>query len=244
MSHFLFLDGVDGVWTNGQNVTPTQFTLLDQQLFHAVDGDKGGAWAPSAPIHLAGEDIEVDTAPSFVRAVSKSVVLELYGAEAPGLDAAWWWGFPFQSPNDTSHIRARAQAARYDVPLHRHVHNGATLANVRLYFVVGAVHAAVPASMPYLFVQRSAGDGAWSNIHSVTGQMSAPASGDAWYAAGALQTFDVPCSPDLSVIDSDAYLYRLTYLEESGVGAFAGRDGNYLVGARLDFTNIVTMAFP
>lgn len=54
MAHNDFLKLPSGVWANGDVPDGPAFTLLDQQLQAAVNGDAGGEWAPAAPIDVDG----------------------------------------------------------------------------------------------------------------------------------------------------------------------------------------------
>lgn len=58
-----------GDWPVGTTVTPTEFGKLDSNAFKGIDGYGGGAYAPSAPISIAGttylENAEFDTSYSI-----------------------------------------------------------------------------------------------------------------------------------------------------------------------------------
>jgi hypothetical protein len=62
-----------GFWTLLSVVDPAEFELLDEQLSMAINGDEGGSWAPSAPIIIGGDGLEV-TGP-FEAADAVSVVV-------------------------------------------------------------------------------------------------------------------------------------------------------------------------
>lgn len=52
-----------GVWAAGSVVLAAEAADLDAKTFAAINGDAGGAWAPAAPIEIAGAGLEIHGAP-------------------------------------------------------------------------------------------------------------------------------------------------------------------------------------
>lgn len=110
------------------------------------------------------------------------------------------------------------------------VHQLSTFDEVQVIFFVGTDHTStgVPAQLPRArmlrvdavgneVVMSSTGAGADANGYFV---VSTPASGAAWYAAGALQTLYIFCDVD-NVVDGTLYTYWLEWIDESSTHAFA-----------------------
>lgn len=124
-----------------------------------------------------------------------------------------------------------ASAIRRSVGIHTpefvkelRVHDGAKLARVRLRFKVSTPHASLPQKMPKIRLFRvKNSDGAVSHLSSTTSgdgfvYITAPASGSAWHANGAVQEFVI--TPDQNhVIDAANYSYFAQIVEEE-MGVF------------------------
>lgn len=147
----------------------------------------------------------------------------------------------------TPSLRTRRQGATLRLPLR--IPDGARLSGVDVSFKVGVAHANVPTLLPRARVVRIAASGEvtkYPHQSDATADpdgwvpFARPASGAAWYAAGALQTLSLTYDATQSVqdqADRSAYDYALEWTEESGTNAFAdvasGEMGNHLVHLKL-----------
>lgn len=243
MATFVFLDGIDGVWATSDVPTYTQWSLLDAQLFAALDGDNGGSWAPTSAIEIT--NLHVPAPPEYVDPLPFSAFIRILGFnESINTDAYWAWG-----GGNILGLRARTALSTgtpIDIPLTRQARHGATITNVRVYYAISTSHASgLPETMPNLAIYRRPADGSGEAelLHEVdAGLLPTPESAEAYYLSGYTQHFDLACDQK-NVIDATAYVYFARWRDESGSNAFAENSGNYLLAMRLDYT-VPSMAFP
>ena len=118
-----------------------------------------------------------------------------------------------------------AQVARAYVPVR--AHDASTLAQVTVYFRVGAAHATVPTTPPAIRVLRQDQNGNCVALTSTAAgadsdgyvTMPKPSSGAVWYASGASQSFTVPCDQN-NAVDVSQYAYFVELVEEQGLTGF------------------------
>lgn len=60
MAHFGYRKGPSGSWLGVVALTTADMTYFDQTLAKAVNGDEGGAWAPTSPIVIGGQGFTAD----------------------------------------------------------------------------------------------------------------------------------------------------------------------------------------
>jgi hypothetical protein len=107
------------------------------------------------------------------------------------------------------------------------VHDGATLDQVTFSFRVPSGRTRAPVSMPKFRVFRVDKNGVTSELKSVPLQdgfdsPKNPGSSDAWYAAGAAQSFTYVCDQN-NVIDISIFRYFAHVVEEGGATEYPGR---------------------
>src|SRR5207244_7857480 len=55
----------DGVWIDGYTPPAADYADLDAKTFAAINGDRGGTWAPTSGLHFTGAGSEI-TGPTVV----------------------------------------------------------------------------------------------------------------------------------------------------------------------------------
>jgi hypothetical protein len=114
------------------------------------------------------------------------------------------------------------------------LHNGATLTGVVAYFAVGASHTSVSGMiLPTINVVRvplAAGVGSppqYQALSSTSVQTFSPtpATGAAWYAAGAIQALTYACNQN-NVVDTVNYQYLMAITDEFGPNSVQGVNPN------------------
>lgn len=140
---------------------------------------------------------------------------------------------------------AKARAGfRLLVPLT--VHESSTLTQAVFWFRVGGNHSSVPARLPLFRAFRASLTGQLDPLKSATAITGGyvpfsptPASGAAWYAGGAVQSFTYTCDQN-NVIDGANYAYFGEIVDESG-GTLGAQGGNEFLDVVCTFTNIADM---
>ena len=116
------------------------------------------------------------------------------------------------------------------------LHNGATLTSITMSMIV-ASHTGVPAIMPLVQVEiTNLLTGAQSLVSG--GAVPTPATGAAWTAGGALQTFTIGGLG--FVVDTTQNVYTLILVDENGSNSVAG---NQYLGFVLNYTGIADLRF-
>lgn len=105
MSHFVRLKASSlGRWAELEVPTATQWTLLDQQLQKAINGDGGGSYSPSSLITIGGESIVLasyftrSSAAGLTRYIhasggyGDSAMPQLYAYGSATNGGCWWTG--------------------------------------------------------------------------------------------------------------------------------------------------------
>jgi len=143
--------------------------------------------------------------------------------------------FSYNGANDGTIVTSEPQAGgttRLVCPIS--VHHGAVFVSVSFRLVVSAAHNGVgspPASMPMFRVFKVDVLGNTTNLFTSAAtpgwvgngfvQVSSPASGTAWYNAGATQTFTYTCDPSVTV-DTSQFSYYCEIIDEQGANSFTG----------------------
>ena len=130
--------------------------------------------------------------------------------------------------------------ARYLCPLR--VHHSGRIEQVEFLFNVGQSHANVPTTLPRFRVVAMGANGTVTPLRvdaTTTDQdgfqfVTTPATGSAWYAAGASQTFVYSCNVAHDV-DVENFAYFVEIIDESGSNALIG---NTFTGARATIDGI------
>lgn len=272
---------LDATWQTG-NYVPTlaDWRSLDGKVFAAVNGDRGGAWAPTSPIVITSSF-------SGYVSVSAPVVID-YGGKvtlgntsgsniklAPGVWPQFASGHALQKRTIlTSCIGRRAMRFRWHfrsvdtgaykgirssvlVPpsttappvgfvLELRTHDGGRLTQVRLTFRVPVPRTVKPYQAPRARVVRVdlAGNVVPLQSRALGADpdgyvpLAAPATGDAWYARGEVQTFTYACDQN-NVVDASLYTYHLQVLEEL-VAPLATPDGVTVLEQKDDVRLVAT----
>ena len=255
----------DADWYRGLKIPAVVIRNIDEKTEKAVTG-RGGVWAPSSPIIIGGEGIELQCA----MLLSGATVAPAAGkAIRFGDDDYFVHGTPQtrtidQSPWEllATERRPRVAVPICDttiavVPFLRTVRAGALLrlllripdnsivTSLAIDFIVGQAHANVPTHLPKARLVRIAADGTITPYPSPTSSIvdndgwvepALPGSGAAWYAAGAVQTLTLSYSITGAVTDTDTYAYALEWKEENGTNAFTDYIGNILQHVRFTVT--------
>jgi hypothetical protein len=139
---------------------------------------------------------------------------------------------------------AGGAGGRLIVPLSGSVSNGALLGSCTVSFKVGSAHAGVPASLPRFRLFKVDAAGSVTNLNLTTFSADAggfvpfapaPASGTAWYAAGAVQTFTWSPDGGFATVDTSKDVFFLEIVDEAGTNSL---NGNYWLSLQ---TTIVTI---
>lgn len=245
------------------NELATVIRNIDEKTKKAISGT-GGTWAPSSAIIIGGAGLELQcglqltnatAAPGagkafrfgdddyfqFASPVSRTIddsPLAVLGAFTLQREARAWLAV---SNSTTPALRTKHAGARLMLPIR--IPDGSRLATLQVGFKVGQAHADVPVVLPTARVVRCAADGTIDQYPDNTtatrtpdGWVSPtrPPSGADWYAAGALQTFDITFDADDGErADTSTYGYAVQWRDESGTNAFADDVGNYLVHLKM-----------
>lgn len=228
---------------------PVVIRNLDEKTKRALNGHGGGFWAPSAPIVIGGAGLEIQggcylLGGSSVEATNSSPIVfgsntaDDYFELAPGHEARSQAKLlqvgdaHTPKPSDLqistlyACVQARAKGARFFTPIR--VVDGGTIAAVAFHFRVTESHAAVPQELPQFRVVRVDADGtveplrapdATTDEHGRVYFGPTPASGAAWYAAGAGQSFSYACNQN-NLVDVARFAYFAEITEESGASAW------------------------
>ncbi len=216
MSHFE-RERPDADWYRGLQIPHTVIRNIDEKTLLAVSGT-GGTYAPSSPIILGGEGVELQsamllsgTATAFP-AVGKNYIFGdddyfrfsalrdrtiidsptlLLAKDTLQREARPWGSTSTVAPT----LRTKRPRARLLMPIR--IPDGSYLATVVVAFKVGQSHANVPANLPRMRVVRIGTDGVIeqhpnpsSALYDPEGwvRFPVPASGAAWYDSGNVQT--------------------------------------------------------
>jgi len=160
-------------------VSPQMLARLDASAAESINGDEGGLWSPKTPIAIGGAGVALtsggsklsggvrtsrggrlvlpsSTYPSFAMPRSREVTLSLRSMRATDEPES-------DGKNDYAGklgaLVLKGTVAGLVIPSSV-LHQGATLASIRLRFRVGLAPASVPPRMPSLRVVRCAADGA------------------------------------------------------------------------------------
>jgi len=262
MSHFE-RELTNAGWYRGLKVPETVIRNIDQKTLLAVSGT-GGTWAPSSPIILGGEGLELQCAmllsgaASVLPAVGKNYVFGdddyfkfdslrtriindspqlLLAKDQLQREARPWGTTSTLAPS----LRTKRANAHLLMPIR--IPDGSFLSTVEIGFKVGQSHASVPANLPKARVVRIGRDGVLqqhpnpiSSVYDPDGwiQFPVPASGAAWYAAGALQTMTLSYDyAKTEAANTSLYGYAVEWYDEWGTGSFPNDVGNYLIYFKL-----------
>lgn len=89
MSHFTRTRPA-GFWTFDSTVLDTEFEDLDQKTSKAINGDDGGAWAPTSQIVIGGSGLRISAASGFV--VDNTISATEIDGDHGGVDGDWHVG--------------------------------------------------------------------------------------------------------------------------------------------------------
>lgn len=248
----------DAAWVTGFSIDSSEFVILDTNLTKALNGDDGGAWTPTSNIVIGGAGMWFAGGSPSIGGASSSVVTSVSGNQhivhadndhialsgthtgntrsiATDFDGGvfgggWEDNQTYGAPQSTL-VGANALTQL-------RVHHGATLTSVAFSFVVASSH--LPTTLPQFRVFACGGGVKTPLRAGAQGYASftpTPASGAAWFAAGAVQTFTY--TPDATiVIDTSKYTYWAEVIEESGNNALPG---NIFVDATCTFQLIADL---
>jgi hypothetical protein len=245
---------LDAVWITGYQAPPADYEDLDRKAFQGVNGKVGGVYAPTAVIAITGAGLQTTTklevqAGGNVRfATGATMVLadndwqdllaghpgrtrKIYQAMAP-VNPIGQNHFAVMNVVPTGAVQTVACSLRRSTGTtspefikRLRVHNGSTLARVRIRFQVPTVHGAVPQKMPRARLFRvKVVDGVAEDLVTTTlndgfVDFTTPKSGDAWHNGGAVQEFVI--TPDKNkTVDAGTYNYFL-HIQEESVGVDA-----------------------
>ena len=256
-----------GQWPGANTVYGPTLRQLDQAIFEAINGDDGGTWTPLTPVSIGGQGMRVTTTSSLISGdvitLPKSSGIKLLDNDWPTFVAARTRSVfvPFSSwtetTNDFSHNTDASlffpkrnglqpgAAIGITVPINDalRLHNGATLSSVDIRMRVPVPHqgsgsAAAIASAFSLY--RTSPGATTQYLNSAGfGLVTDPvASLDAYYAAGLPRTVAYTCNQN-NTVDTASWSYILQITDQADA---LGVQNEYL-GATLNFTNILTMAF-
>lgn len=236
---------------------------IDEKSKKAISGT-GGTWAPSSAIIIGGAGMQLQCGMQLTNAtanpgagkafrfgdddyfqfdapVARTIddsPLAICGVFTLQREARAWMEV---ASTITPALRTKHAGARLMLPLR--IPDGSRLGTLQVAFKVGQSHANVPVALPTARVVRCAADGTidqYPNNTTATrspdGWVSParPASGALWYAAGALQAFDITFDEVAGErADTSTYGYAVQWRDESGTDAFADDVGNYLVHLKL-----------
>ena len=241
MAGHTWLNSLNGAWFNVYTPTVADFTALDAALTSAINGDGGGAYTPSAPIFIGGAGLWFAGPTTFASGATASFSTTfplafgdsdyfVLGAghsgatrtiRTPCVEAASAFGYGITVGTAYAALESLIVGSRAIIPLR--VHQGATLASATLTFAVAQTHTlGAPAFLPgFRVYQRSIATGVVTPLVASGGDgngfvyPATPASGTAWYAAGAAQTLTYTLAA-ATVIDRTQSTYFAEIVDESG----------------------------
>lgn len=144
----------------------------------------------------------------------------------------------------------QAPGVRFATPIY--VHDGATIDSVQFSLKVRSSHAGgVPEYLPRFRIVRVSADGVVESLRAEDATTDfdgyqffapRPATGTAWYAAGATQTFLYTANQN-NVVDLSKYVYLADIIEESGANAWSiANDGNRYVSTVTHLSGIARLS--
>ena len=248
------------------NELATVLKNIDEKTRKSINGDEGGAWSPSSqiviggagvgiggPWSMSGAGVTVTTATDKPITFGKGDALDYFGYDsshsgaAPALYVPFRGGFSAvksdQPASSGGSLLAATTGSRFWTPLR--VYSGAPqISTVTVTFRVNEGHALVPQKLPRMRVFAVASDGSVTPLRAPDATTDlegfqffpTPASGAAWTAGGADQTWPYTCNV-ARVIDSAAELYGIEFVEESGTNSWA-LSGNLYISAAVSFATI------
>lgn len=155
------------------------------------------------------------------------------------------WSMPSSGsglPQLTS-LTTTAQPILLELPLH----DGGTLFQIAVYFIVGNTHTSAPATPPTIDIRRAtiaSFGGSTVSLFSTGPQpffsAGSPPSGATWYNGGLIQAF-APTANQNNVINRSTYVYFMVLTDEAGTGSHTSND---YVGFQVSYTGIPNMMFP
>jgi len=251
----------DSAWIIGP-VTPSgEWLTIDTNLTKAWNGDGGGTWQPTGHYTIGGSGMWFCGATNTFGGTSSAITTVLGGVGivlddndhillsaghtgrsrdiSVSFDTAVFasgWDLQ-QGPYNA--IVSTALAANAHVRLR--VHNGATLASVTFRFQVVNSHGP-PESLPLfrVYATDTAGNVTPLLTNALSGYVPftpTPATGAAWFAAGAVQSLTYTLDAGV-VIDTSKYIYWAEVVDEDGTSAITG---NQYIDVTASFTTILDM---
>ncbi len=249
-------------WGLGDKVTSAQHNQLDIDHSNSLDKTVAGdtlfgvlTMASGAQIIcLHGGQIQGQAATAIQGNVAASIISLVVGAiQHQGGPTDW---VTFNNPrsrsivvplmplgpvtgwsantNGTFTASANGNALTLACPV---VHNGSTLASATISLVVAA-HAGIPQFMPSILITQLSMTLGATGATMVAGSIPVPASGAAWHAGGAVQTFTI--AGLVGLVDNTQNAYIISLSDESGSNSVAGNIYNCI---SLNYTNINDMRF-
>ena len=194
-------------WAFLEVLTSAQMNAIDINVTNAIDGDGGGTYAPSSPLDVSNlRNVEwgngywpAQTSRDEWRTLSLNRLSSVGGS----------WNFAagrWDQINDSDEIYFAGD----------NLVAGAQLVGARLWLTGAGGHAALPATMPHLYVVKVKGDGTTSSL------------GDTVDASGttavyqAIHQINVSFSMDGALDESAGVRYVLHLIGEGGANFVAG----------------------
>ncbi len=239
---------LDAVWISGYQAPPSDYEDLDRKQSQGLNGVVGGCYAPTSPIVVGGvglrltTTLEVRGSGLLQLATGASLVLsdndyQDLAVGHPGRTRSIYQAMAPATPVGANHfavanvvptgaiqtvacsIRRSTGTTSPEFVKRLRVHNGATLARLRIRFKVPTLHPSVPQRMPRVRVFRvRTVDGVAEDLCTTVANdgfvdFTTPNSGTAWHAGGVAQEFVV--TPDKNhVIDDGTYSYFAHFMDE------------------------------
>ena len=264
MAHFT-RELTDAAWYHYRTVDATILRNIDEKTKKAISGSGGtytptaaiiiggdgielqckavvGSGAVAQPgagkFFIFGDDDYFTHSTPTARIIRQNVLENLSGyASFQGEAQPWMDNVLTVVPS----LRFMRQAGFVRIPLR--LPDGAILTQVTIGFKVGQSHANVPQHLPRARIVRVLKDGTIEPLPNPTDPSDfngwhspdTPASGAAWYNAGALQTLTFDYGGN-EKIDTDTYGYALEFKEEHGTNAYTDENGNILVYIEFNVT--------
>lgn len=245
----------DTVLVRGYIVSTQNLIDIDQKTFVSLNGDEGGAWAPTAPIVIGGTGVIIaglwtisGSGASVTTGVSKSITFnrgtsgDYFGfdpSHAGALPATVSNFFEFYTPVAQSVVwfgglLPTKTGARFFTPLN--VYSGASQINtVVITWRVRETHSALPQYLPRVRVIAVTDEGVVIPLRSSDATTDAdgfqflptPASVTAYNNGLVAQTWTYTCNVVLPV-DSTEYTYFIEFIEESGTGSWVSSGSQFI----------------
>lgn len=249
-----------GVWSNPLVPAPRDLQRLDVAQLQGLNGDAGGTWNPVNPIVIGGSGLQTagplhtmtggvttsrggrimmgaSTFPSFSAPRTRSLVVPLVGLHTGSNGDVR--SDDIADPSGTVFVN-NAVSIQQQI-LQRYIHNGATLTTAVLSFRVGRPHLGIPANLPAFQIDRYSQGHTSASLVTLgnAAVLPAPASADAYYANGAVQTLTFTCTQN-NAIDAGLYQYPFIIFDEKGTNSVTG---NIYTSITLNYTAIADMHF-